>query len=81
MSDTVGASDGDDVTLITDSDDKGDDHDGVTDHDIEDTVDGPQESDLYIIRKSGRMTSKPERYGMNSYDCKMFGYVMWPVCE
>ena len=66
MSDTVGDSDGDNVTLITHSGDQGDDHSVVTDHDIEDTVDIPrEESNLDSIRKSGRMTNKPERYGMN----------------
>ena len=75
MSDTVSDSHGDNVTLITHSDDQGDDHGVVTDHDIEDTVDIPQgqESNLDSIRKSGRMTNKPERYGMNSYDFKTFG--------
>ena len=75
MSDTVGDSDGDNVTLITHSGDQGDDHGVVTHHDIEDTVDIPrgQESNLDSIRKSGRMTNKPERYGMNSYDFKTFG--------
>ena len=65
----------DNVNLITHSGDLGDDHDVVTDHDIEDTVDIPQgqESNLDSIRKSGRMTNKPERYGMNSYDFKTFG--------
>ena len=75
MSDTVGDSDGDNVTLITHSGDQGDDHGVVTDHDIEDTLAIPrgQESNLDSIRKSGRMTNKPERYGMNSYDFKTFG--------
>ena len=75
MSDTVGESDVDNVILITDSGDQGDDHGVVTDHDIEDTVDIPrgQESNLDSIRKSGRMTNKPDRYGMNSYDFKTFG--------
>ena len=51
------------------------DHGVVTDHDIEDTLAIPrgQESNLDSIRKSGRMTNKPERYGMNSYDFKTFG--------
>ena len=74
MSDTVGDSDGDNVTLITHSGDQEDDHSVVTDHDIEDTVDIPrEESNLDSIRKSGRMTNKPERYGTNSYDFKTFG--------
>ena len=34
MSDTVGDSDGDNVTLITHSSDQGDDHGVVTDYDI-----------------------------------------------
>ena len=41
MLDTVGDSDGDNVTLITHPGDQGDDHGVVTDHDIEDTVDIP----------------------------------------
>ena len=75
MSDTVGDTDGDNVTLITHSGDHGDDHGVVTGHDIEDTVDIPrgQESNLDFIRKSGRMTNTPERYGMNSYDFKTVG--------
>ena len=83
MSDTVGDSDGGNVILITHSGDQGDNHGVVIDHDIEDIVDIPrgQESNLDSMRKSGRITNKPERYGMNSYDFKMFGQVMWPVCE
>ena len=64
MSDTVGDSEGYNIILIPHSGDQGDDHGVVTDHDIEDTVDIPrgQESNLDSIRKSGRMTNKPERW-------------------